>query len=92
MCYPVHDNRGVAFILQAVLFRVVPTALEISLVCGILVRKCTPFDLRKLAMFIDLQVRLGLCGDHSHDYGRIYVVYCPYDGVAVRQLRSLLIY
>jgi len=43
-------------------------------------------------MFIDLQVRLGLCGDHSHDYGRIYVVYCPYDGVAVRQLRSLLIY
>jgi ATP-binding cassette subfamily B (MDR/TAP) protein 7 len=39
MCYPVHDNRGVAFILQAILFRVVPTALEISLVCGILVRK-----------------------------------------------------
>lgn len=30
--------RGITFILQAILFRVVPTALEISLVCGILVR------------------------------------------------------
>ena len=31
-------TRGVTFILQSILFRVVPTALEISLVCGILVR------------------------------------------------------
>ncbi|KAI0028421.1 P-loop containing nucleoside triphosphate hydrolase protein [Vararia minispora EC-137] len=29
-------TKGITFILQAVLFRVVPTALEISLVCGIL--------------------------------------------------------
>lgn len=33
------NDRGVTFILQAILFRVVPTALEISLVCGILVRR-----------------------------------------------------
>ncbi|KAI9434344.1 P-loop containing nucleoside triphosphate hydrolase protein [Lactarius indigo] len=32
-------GRGVTFILQAILFRVVPTALEISLVCGILTYK-----------------------------------------------------
>ena len=32
LCY-----RGITFILQAILFRIVPTALEISLVCGILV-------------------------------------------------------
>ena len=31
-------RRGITFILSAVLFRIVPTALEISLVCGILVR------------------------------------------------------
>ena len=37
--YSYHNDRGVTFILQAVLFRVVPTALEISLVCGILVRQ-----------------------------------------------------
>ncbi|KAH8831486.1 P-loop containing nucleoside triphosphate hydrolase protein [Flagelloscypha sp. PMI_526] len=29
-------TKGITFILQAILFRVVPTALEISLVCGIL--------------------------------------------------------
>ncbi|KAK7682571.1 Iron-sulfur clusters transporter atm1, mitochondrial [Cerrena zonata] len=32
-------TKGITFILQAVLFRVVPTALEISLVCGILTYK-----------------------------------------------------
>jgi ATP-binding cassette, subfamily B (MDR/TAP), member 7 len=34
-------TRGVTFILQSILFRVVPTAFEISLVCGILVRITT---------------------------------------------------
>lgn len=32
-------TKGIAFILQAVLFRIIPTALEISLVCGILTYK-----------------------------------------------------
>ena len=30
--------RGITFLLQAIIFRIVPTALEISMVCGILVR------------------------------------------------------
>jgi hypothetical protein len=29
--------RGITFMLQAIIFRIVPTALEISMVCGILV-------------------------------------------------------
>ncbi|TFY79936.1 hypothetical protein EWM64_g4076 [Hericium alpestre] len=32
-------TKGITFILQAILFRVVPTALEISMVCGILTYK-----------------------------------------------------
>ncbi|KAI0048527.1 P-loop containing nucleoside triphosphate hydrolase protein [Auriscalpium vulgare] len=32
-------TKGITFILQAILFRVIPTALEISLVCGILTYK-----------------------------------------------------
>ncbi|KAF9053910.1 P-loop containing nucleoside triphosphate hydrolase protein [Hymenopellis radicata] len=32
-------TKGISFILQAVLFRILPTALEISLVCGILTYK-----------------------------------------------------
>ena len=38
-CSPPH--RGITFVLQSVLFRIAPTALEVSLVCGILVR-CIP--------------------------------------------------
>ena len=33
----VYAHRGITFILQSIIFRLVPTALEISLVCGILV-------------------------------------------------------
>ncbi|TDL20752.1 P-loop containing nucleoside triphosphate hydrolase protein [Rickenella mellea] len=32
-------TKGITFILQAILFRIVPTALEISMVCGILTYK-----------------------------------------------------
>lgn len=31
-------SRGITFLLQSIIFRIVPTALEISMVCGILVR------------------------------------------------------
>lgn len=37
MIYGLSCLRGITFILQAIIFRIVPTALEISLVCGILV-------------------------------------------------------
>ena len=30
-------TKGITFLIQAILFRIAPTALEISLVCGILV-------------------------------------------------------
>ena len=30
-------TKGIAFLLQAIIFRIAPTALEISMVCGILV-------------------------------------------------------
>ena len=46
-------TRGVTFILQSILFRVVPTALEISLVCGILVRWLTTLShMRTLTMYM----------------------------------------
>lgn len=31
-------RRGISFLLSSVVFHVVPTALEITMVCGILVR------------------------------------------------------
>lgn len=30
-------NRGISFILSSIVFHVIPTALEITMVCGILV-------------------------------------------------------
>jgi hypothetical protein len=32
---------------------------------------------------VDVQVWLGLCGNYTSNYGRIYVVYSPYHGMAV---------
>ena len=77
--------RGITFILSAVLFRIVPTALEISLVCGILV--CDHiFCLGR--NFIDwgqdVQFWLELCRYYCCHYGRIYLVHCAYDILEVR--------
>ena len=78
-------RRGVTFILQSILFRVVPTALEISLVCGILVRWKAHFR-SKLAdgVSVDVQVWLGLCSYHTSDHGRVHLVYRSYYCMAVR--------
>ena len=35
-------TKGVSFLLTSIVFHIVPTALEISLVCGILSYKCGP--------------------------------------------------
>ena len=32
--------RGISFILSSIVFHVIPTALEITMVCGILVSHC----------------------------------------------------
>jgi hypothetical protein len=37
-----HDSAGINFILSSMVFNVVPTALEVSLVAGILAWKCGP--------------------------------------------------
>lgn len=63
------------FIMQAIIFRIVPTALEISLVCGILVRLARFSPWVGLTRMIDIQVRLGLCCDHGYNFSGVYVVH-----------------
>lgn len=41
-----NEIRGISFILSSIVFHVVPTALEIAMVCGILV------SLPSLALFV----------------------------------------
>jgi ABC-type transport system involved in Fe-S cluster assembly fused permease/ATPase subunit len=35
----IFENRGISFMVSSMVFHVLPTALEISMVCGILVRR-----------------------------------------------------
>ncbi|TFY50556.1 hypothetical protein EVG20_g11450, partial [Dentipellis fragilis] len=44
-------TKGITFILQAILFRVVPTALEITLVCGILYAVITAITMAAYSWF-----------------------------------------
>jgi ABC transporter ATM len=36
-CNTDHPLRGISFVLSSIVFHVIPTALEITMVCGILV-------------------------------------------------------
>jgi len=58
-------------------FRIAPTALEISLVCGILVRikGCLFFCCELAQWFTDIQVWVGFCGYNCTGYGYIYSIY-----------------
>jgi ATP-binding cassette, subfamily B (MDR/TAP), member 7 len=43
LCY--FGNRGISFLLSSIVFHVIPTALEIGMVCGILVScSSTPIE------------------------------------------------
>ena len=95
--------RGITFILQAIIFRVVPTALEISMVCGILVRHLPCFlhhtcafgsflNLYRLLcklLFVpdpppDVAIWFQFCSSRGWHNGRLHMVHCPDDIVAVR--------
>lgn len=72
-------GRGITFLLSAILFRIVPTALEISLVCGILVRVFTSPTRGSVAhppCYTDVQLWVELCGNHGWHDGRLYLVHC----------------
>ena len=82
------ELRGIAFLIQAIIFRIAPTALEISLVCGILVRIkwCLLRSFPPSAHFIDIQVWLGFCSHNDPSNGCIHVVYCENHGMEVSRL------
>jgi ABC-type transport system involved in Fe-S cluster assembly fused permease/ATPase subunit len=61
--------------LQAIIFRIFPTALEISMVCGILVSK-EPIQFSFLpATKIDMEIWLGFRCNHRHCSSCIHLVH-----------------
>ena len=71
--------RGITYILSAILFRIVPTSLEIGLVCGILVRlilSCsTSYPVYSLYCLAVIQIWLGLRRNRWRDNCCVYVVH-----------------
>ena len=74
------------------MFRIVPTALEISLVCGILVRmilkQVYPSD-KMIFYVLDVQLWMEFCGDYISDNGSLHLVYRTNDRLEVRVVHTL---
>jgi len=74
-------TKGISFLLTSMVFHILPTALEISLVCGILVRVSEIPYVQALTA-LDLPIRLAVCHDHRHDHGSILGLHHPHHLVA----------
>lgn len=61
-------TKGISFLLTSMVFHVLPTAVEISLVCGILVGHCG-FVIAMALTVPDLSVRCQVCSHHWGDHG-----------------------
>lgn len=74
--------------LQAIIFRIFPTALEISMVCGILVSQ-EPIQFHfLLTIEIDLEIWLGFRCNHCHYFSCIHLVHRSHNLMEV----SIIIY
>lgn len=73
-------TKGISFLLSSMVFHVGPTALEISLVCGILVR-----------IFKDKHSKMMPCGQSTHDFKDlpIWCQICSHNGCNHGRIHSL---
>jgi ABC-type multidrug transport system fused ATPase/permease subunit len=62
-------TKGISFLLQSMVFHIIPTALEISLVCGILVSLLSGSIGVRFSHLPDMAVWLQICSDHGGDHG-----------------------
>lgn len=92
----VYIHRGISFLLSSIVFHVIPTALEVSMVCGILVRtQCrrhrpliTSVDQEEF--LVELEVRLELCCRYCRDNAGVCMVHDQDHGLAVSDRDSCL--
>ena len=61
-------TKGISFLLTSMVFHIVPTALEISLVCGILVSLAMECQSSATDLPSDLPIWLALCRHHRFDH------------------------
>jgi ATP-binding cassette subfamily B (MDR/TAP) protein 7 len=74
--------RGISFVLSSIVFHVIPTALEITMVCGILVSRFHP-RLAGVDTLIVLEIRMGFRGCDCRHHGSLHLVHRSDDCLAV---------
>ena len=72
-------TKGISFLLQSMVFHIIPTALEISLVCGILVSLSSVFIGVRLSHFSDMAVWLQVRSHHGCDHGWLLRLHHPHN-------------
>ena len=86
-------TKGISFILSSIVFHVIPTALEITMVCAILVRSPFLSSVAKSAHPSSVvEVWLGLCSCDCRYNGSVHLVHGPNHGVAVSPAGHSLLY
>lgn len=70
-------TKGISFLLTSMVFHVLPTALEISLVCGILVCCALRRDGKHVLMELDVPIWRQVCTHHGHHHGGLYRLHHP---------------
>ncbi len=74
-------TKGISFLLTSMVFHILPTALEISMVCGILVLNLSLLIFNML-MQSDVPIRSPICRDHSCHYGSLHCLHNHHDVMA----------
>lgn len=70
-------TKGISFLLTSMVFHILPTALEISLVCGILVGKLKVASVYNILIVADLPIWLAIRPYYWRDYDRLLSLYHP---------------
>ena len=78
-------TKGISFLLTSMVFHIIPTALEISLVCGVLVSQITQifqFLQTLTERLLGIPIRGSVCPDNCWYYDSLYRIYYHYDLLA----------
>lgn len=75
-------TKGISFLLTSMVFHVVPTALEISLVCGILVRLQEKLWSFFILTGTDISIWPPICRNHYYNNDCLHSIYNYHNRVA----------
>lgn len=78
-------TKGISFLLSSMVFHVGPTALEIGLVCGILVCDSQTPGQHLLILLADLSVWRQVCSYYGRNHGHVHSFH-HFDHIVAHQI------